>query len=757
MTRLPALVPVLLLALLLTPLTAQSHPAGLSPDLPSPGRPTIIPLHSHPDDPVFGPYGIRAGGIGYKAKFATDGVEVTPYLEPTANVSRDARSLRWTTHSVTVGGATLALRSPHEHIVSKTRYEVDRGAVVEAWDVGANGLEQTFTVATRPSTGGDLVVRGTLEGHGLLATRSRVEDHAALTWTDESGTAALRYGAASLVDAAGRVTPLATTYDHGEVRLTVPSDLLGSSMFPITIDPLIEPLDFTVVVREAASVAAATNSMSRCYAIVQNTNPDGGDLMVFTDSSLPFAAFADLSGSSVAQDPDVAYIQGTSQFVIAYTRIGFDPVSTFPDQARIRVGLVNPPSFPIGSQLVILPSFATGPFVAQDWRPAISGSGSIIDTVSIVAESQDLPAWSPTFQSACARAIWFRTSSASITAGPFDIAGPGVAEPDVLPQRDEDENLFVYVYSKDVGGGGEQIVARAQEFDLSMSAEHTLASTGPGVPSLGAPKIAGDRGQYCVAWTEEGSSLGVPTRSTRVARMFWPSGGMPQNLRFNDYPNLIAQAIDFDDRTRSHWAMGYLDFASSERGVMRLGWNGGETDRLTFPLTPGFERTGGVQLGFDFEPSPADGTFLVSWSETPLGMNAPVARTARYVYPTALAFFVADGCGVETTSTNRPYRGHQFFGVNLSGPDNAPAILLVSLLPQTPPISLGFLGLPQCDLGVDLNFLVLTPAVTTSASGFGRVEIPLPEPIEFDFWMQWLYVDPGVGLLLADTVRVEVR
>ena len=68
-----------------------------------------------------------------------------------APATRPPRTLRWRTTSAKVGEVELVQDAPQHHRAD-FRYEYRFGPITEAYDVLAEGLEQTFVLHQRPST-----------------------------------------------------------------------------------------------------------------------------------------------------------------------------------------------------------------------------------------------------------------------------------------------------------------------------------------------------------------------------------------------------------------------------------------------------------------------------------------------------------------------------------------------------------------------------------------------------------------------------
>ena len=165
----------------------------------------------------------------YKAGFDSDGLEFVPFLGSQA--PRDF-PVRFALESARLADGQLplaAVRAPVRHDQSVL---LDRGSLIERYEVSAAGVEQTFVLDAPPKGSGDLVLR-------VRVTTELSPDQGSdgLSFGNELGR--VGYGAASLRDAAGRSTPVAERFDDGCIELRVPAKTLADATYPITVDPLV--------------------------------------------------------------------------------------------------------------------------------------------------------------------------------------------------------------------------------------------------------------------------------------------------------------------------------------------------------------------------------------------------------------------------------------------------------------------------------------------------------------------------------------
>src|SRR5690606_15010338 len=118
-----------------------------------------VPIHTAPAEQDGTPYGIWAAGRDYKVSFH-DGFTFVPYL---GDAVAENVTVRWRTTAVTVGERPLADVTKAPVIAyDDLRFEYRWPGLTEAYDVRVDGVEQTFVLAERPRTSGDLVIEGRL-------------------------------------------------------------------------------------------------------------------------------------------------------------------------------------------------------------------------------------------------------------------------------------------------------------------------------------------------------------------------------------------------------------------------------------------------------------------------------------------------------------------------------------------------------------------------------------------------------------------
>ncbi|MBU1878973.1 MAG: hypothetical protein KJ734_08480, partial [Chloroflexi bacterium] len=211
--------------------------AGLAPLAGS------TPIPSHVEQPRFDPAAVaRLSRERARATVRDEGGVLTAQTGD-AGVSWTARGVRlrsaadgapaWSYQLTGIRqGAACYDVPPARPIAQGTTVAYARPAgLTERYLVQADGVEQLFELAA-PVGSGDLMLTGRVETAlaGELAPAGGLDFY-------HNGRKALRYGAATAFDAAGRSAPVAVAYAGGELALTVPGDWLAGAAYPVTIDP----------------------------------------------------------------------------------------------------------------------------------------------------------------------------------------------------------------------------------------------------------------------------------------------------------------------------------------------------------------------------------------------------------------------------------------------------------------------------------------------------------------------------------------
>ncbi|MCA8978030.1 MAG: hypothetical protein KDC98_25110 [Planctomycetes bacterium] len=608
LARTVGLVPVLCLS----PLAAQSfetsQPAVPAPTAPLTDQaelgtasppPTAIdglrtPIHTAAAD-LGGAYGTWAAGDGYKVSFH-DGMTFVPYLG--ADYPHN-QPLSWRTTSVRIGDRELLDAAAAEHHHIDYRYEYRYGDVTEAYDVRADGLEQTFVVSRRPGAG-DLVVTG------RVTTALRTSDVAAapraLCFADDEGRALIGYGRALAFDANGDRIDVATAHTGGLVTLTVPADWVARAALPITIDPLLTRV--TVATGPGAPIGDVdicrhheTAPANVLLSYSRNASALDGDVWVRLcndDCSASTLVFTDITASWHSDRPVGTFVGGRNRWAIVLRR-HFVNSAVQASQLRFHVHDMTDTTL----------STAYGPIAPpanhNDWRPDIGGveghaSG---DNAVIVFQREDNGATGGNLANTADSGVYGAVLDVTTATGAIGAAFPihaavnsDTERPRVNKQtRNGGSNSWLCVfqtYDNTVSYDDWDIGARFVKEQGSVAPGLWVSSRSGqnGEHKLG-PVIDGNQGQYTVSYavtdvaTTPFKTLQVNGKQLYTERIDWWSAGSPTNHPANLIRNSTDRrwetgCIAYDSFDASHWALG---FRATSPGVpaayyTRLGYHG---------------------------------------------------------------------------------------------------------------------------------------------------------------------------------------
>ncbi len=268
----------------------------------------------------------RANGL--RTRFRGTGIEVEARRGDRAELPW---RFEWRTLSFGRDGSRTAIDST-EARSEGTRVRYEHGALVEWYENRRDGLEQGFTLESRPRGRGTVRVEGAVSG-GLHA---EVAGDSSLAWFDENGVEVLRYSGLRSWDATGRPLP-----SRMELLTRSPGDAASdpvaracrvalvvndrNAVYPITIDPLLTSPSWVAESNQAGcgfgyavSTAGDVNGDGYSDVIVGAFAYDDGDL----DEGRAFVYHGSAAGLSAAWSWTVAGEQSGALFGGAVSAAG---------------------------------------------------------------------------------------------------------------------------------------------------------------------------------------------------------------------------------------------------------------------------------------------------------------------------------------------------------------------------------------------------------------------------------------------------
>lgn len=727
-----------------------------------------VPIHAAPDPD--GHEALWTGGADWKASFQ-DGLR---FLPRASRAQDPAAPFHWRTSALRVGGERLELSREAEATPRGAfRCEIDHGVMIEAYDVLATGLEQSFVLPSPIAK--DLVIAGAIAGAYTASPRG--QEHAALEFvpldaTARAGASRVRYGAAVAIDARGKRLPLASSFDGAEIALHVPGDWLATAAYPVVVDPLLSPIlldassaPITAVrlgrdpTRSTANLAVA---VSRRFA---STDDDVFCYLASPDLSSRSLVFSRITTASELE-PALAFQASVDRFVFAWSRA---VSATNTEQVQLHV---HP-----GGSLSFLADAVTLPSPAgRQRRPAVGGLGfaglHTHDEVLIAREVE--PA--NTSGETNATRIWCGVYDplaglvSDVEIGPaYDSARPSVTHDSANHSW-----LVAWQWRPTFGDarwnvGATRVTKTGQTTGLLFQPD-----TSAQPHHLSLPVVAGIHGHFCLAYAVSSDAQGGITAATdrgesvRVQTFDWPQSSSGPQALAPSVSGLAAsggrfvrpEALAMDESTGSHWALTQSIDSALGRFLRfsLLSWRGVACAQHELGLN------GGLPCGLAFDAD--EQRFAMVYGQSvPVGSAVEHRTYGRLFVPAVPEAPVLYGTaclpGVLSLGT-QPFRvGNRFPGLSLSlARPSMPAWLFLSLGAADLPLD-GF-GFSGCRLLVDLTSPNHIAAIgfTTGASGDVQVRFTLPETLApFDLHTQWVHANPDApgGLRTTQAARIAVR
>lgn len=725
-----------------------------------------IAVHSNDAQPGERPYGTWAAGAAYKASFH-GGMTFYPLL------GRDYprnQPWSWRTTSVRVGNGEL-LDEGVAPVMSHTEYRVEYalGPVVEAYDVRAEGLEQTFVLAQRPGHG-DLSITGRVQTS--LWTAPVAELHGDLLFHDEAGTPLVRYGRALAIDADGDTFAMTTTCQGDTITLRLPAAALEQADFPLVVDPLmgaVQSMTLTSMV-DLGEIDGACESLNTAlngaYCVTRHYSATDADVIAricAANFSNATTRYSDLSAATSDDHGRVAFLPATNKWVVAYQSL---TLATQIMQVRVAMfsgGTTTPVTT---SSVGLVP-----PAGDHHWRPCVGGiAAGGAGTQALVAFQRETG--TTTFAempSSDVFASLFQTSSALGSFGtPFVVhdAMPLDCERPSINRAAEGGAAFSWMvmcqgrYATitphwDLQG---RLVSNAGTVSNSV-----FGSVSPDQHELG-PLVDGRDGRYLVTYAVVPSTVAAPTDVRGVAiqaeRLYWPhgrtspvgSGFQVQTLQQHTLRILETGGIAYHGSTKSHWTLAWRSSSTAPAVyAVRVGYTGSplqapELVASTTATIPGWPTVANdddddvTTIAFQRHQGTTGEVSARTWINPPVSgpqLSPGNCSTAllQWLTPAGQSIFPAQWVGSELSQVRVT-----------SAPANALHVMLVGTGTTNQPIVNPSL-IANCTLLVPLSGAEHLGFLPIAVGSSAEWTVPLPEwlPAMTLHFQDWI-MDPADGL-----------
>ncbi len=723
----------------------------------------MVPIHSHPADPVGGAYGTWAAGPDYKVSF-DDGFTFYPVLGE--SYPRNL-PLRWRTESVRAGEQALVDRGTvaRRHATA-WRYELRYGSVTEAYDVRDDGIEQTFTIHTPPQGGGDVVVRGRIATE--LQSRDAASDHQELVFRDASDATVVSYGKAFAFDGDGRRTLVTTSLEGDTVTLRLAASWLVDAAYPVTIDPIVGNAVIPSVgspnngIPSYPSIARddVYNDMAVSYSRASSASDYDTWVRPVDDSMTTLGLFfTDITATWSTRHTSVAFVWSSSRWVVAIGR-------EFASESRVRVYVHQANNFVPNSGSIM---YLAGPGGFQDQHPSIGGNPfGVGDSTAYLAFRRDAGIGQPNTSNS--QVLGVVVDALTETFGTVQNLNSGRSdneEPCVTHSREGTNNSWVVAWQTHDN-------TRGDDWDIAVSlVDANGGLTGPayvGDESVASrhklhPSVDGRHGRFAVSYlmhdnSSPASSLtgdqiriqrfdwfdGQPSPTTQPSQIVADSGGMGNTFRAS-----LNRAIAYDWNTESHWTVVYRNTANDIYAA-RCGYSGRVVEHA---LVFAHFSIAGISPTVCFNDDTRE--FAIAYGTTEAPENPLYGKRLQY-YATAANVRYGSSCAGMATANNRgtsndPFAGSQFYSLSLSGGrPSAPTLLLLSGGSASFPLPSSAGG---CELLLDPTTMVVVTSGASDAAGDFSAGVPLLDTVtNANLFWQFLQLDGG---LLWSSTGLESR
>lgn len=345
-------------------------------------------------------------GRAYKARFSPEGFRYVPFLgsEAPRNYPVDLR-LR----GARLGSVELELEPTATVEREGERFVLDRGPVDVLYDLSVDSIEQSFLLDAAGSEQ-DLVLE--LDVTTELAAGTRGAGH---RFTGPHG--GVDYGAAIVLDEAGRRAEIPTTIEGDTLRLTVPASFLASAEGMVLVDPVISTYTVDDFGQELTfpDVTFDDYNFENTYVYVERFS--GGDNDVFMRSLDGFSnvvlagAYFDASDESVSQ-PSVAHAQSARVSLAVAVRLASD------GSTAVVGRILDESANTFGPEITIA---SGGPF-SQLSKPDVGGNSNRLDTDPVFLVCWTLTDLQGGFEAMRFRNVW-PTGAVGTTFGTADPVG----------------------------------------------------------------------------------------------------------------------------------------------------------------------------------------------------------------------------------------------------------------------------------------------------------------------------------------------
>ncbi|MCR9246863.1 MAG: hypothetical protein NXI31_17660 [bacterium] len=725
--------------------------------------PHIVPIHTQASDEGV-EYGIWGAGRRYKVSFH-DGMTFVPYLGRDYPV---AQSLQWRTRSVRIGEHLLYERQGAPQLThTDERAEFDLGAIVEAYDLRADEVEQTFVIAERPAEAGDLVVTGVVES-ALAGRMEQPGGHAAIEFVDSEGRPIASYGAATAIDARGRRQAMTTTIEGDVVTLRLDREWLEAAAFPLVVDPLLGVLySWTGLAFDETDLLRTTVGVSHniWHVATYWTSQTDADLRLQRTSDNGVGAawmYTDITASWSTIEPSLGQHRGDVSVLAAFSR-HFHGSNT----RRVRF---HKHSIAVLAQQTHWTAIDVGG--NQSWRPDVSSSlhPQAPNQLLVVFQQENLSTFAPTLTSHVRGSLvdLAGNGTAGTTFPIADAPGEDNERPDVGMIRTGGPWTVAYQVI-----GNSPLVSPHLDWDVEICRVDRLGNVSAPTRVLSsvhaheiAPRVGGFDDRFLIVFASgDVAELGGRPDSPlgrRIGRRGyeWAGGtlsspGATWLAPASGSSEWELTGVAMDSRSGSHLLVSMIDRTRQDVWMRLCHWGGASLGAFVVEALPASSRAFGGAVAFDASA----GRFLIGFTERTLTSTwNHVELYAGTPAPAPIDTGPSCGSPAQVEWAGSQFLGSEDCGVQLTGvPNGALGVVVAGLAPFSAPLA----GVPPVHPAC-WALVPNTGATSLGALPFGfgptiTTSLPLPWQLGPMFlFFQGAHFD-AAGNTVYTTQRLEVQ
>lgn len=248
-------------------------------------------------------------GPAFKACASKSGFTFIPFLGSQAPRSYP---VKFQLEAATLGTRALVLDPEASVRREGQRFVLDRGPVDVIYEVGGRQVEQLFALDVAGAVG-DLVLDVRVKSDLIGTPRGS-------GFRFEGPSGGMDYGAATVVDGAGRTARIQTVLEEGHLRLTVPAEFLIAAEGQVVIDPILTSFEVDGTSRDQREVDVAYDQSTDTYTYVYEDTFSGNDADIYRRTRTSSGALINggliFGNDQIWRDPAIGNLNGENVHLV---------------------------------------------------------------------------------------------------------------------------------------------------------------------------------------------------------------------------------------------------------------------------------------------------------------------------------------------------------------------------------------------------------------------------------------------------------